>query len=360
MPLNFKINDENLGTFVADEKIFKRNLEELHKIVGDIKNGEKDLKKAAKLLKALNAKNPLFLRGQAILAEMYLDLDDENAVTETLVRGAKAALKVVPKDFRGRMDMENPDVQCFVRCHAGYAEALVAKGEYKEALAVSQRHLAFDPDDMFDRGRDLGELAVMAGETEAAARILEEQLETRPSANYSLGFLAFQKGDYARAITLLRRAFVLAPYTVDFLTGRLTAPNIFWEQGPNTVDYHENMAYVELMGGEMWTSDQQAREFMEWLSQSSLALGERSKMAGVSEKCLGAEDGEEMNAAVDEWNALLASINDESSAKLVREADDPEDGESLYPWRLYSKAQERILNGDEEDDDSLEDDFSRE
>lgn len=349
--LRFIINDENLGAFVADEKKYQPLFEEMHKIVGGIQDSEKDLKKAAKQLKALVTKEPMFLRGQAILGEMYLDMDDEAATREAHVRGAKAALKIIPKDFNGRMDSENSDVQCFLRCHSGYAESLAAAGNYKEALAASKRHLAFDPEDMFDRGRDLGELAVMAGERTEAETILNEQAQSRPTANYSLAYLAFERKEFARAIRLLRRAFTLAPYTVDFLTGRLTSPNVFWEQGPNEVDYQDNMSYVELLGGEMWTANQEAREFMEWLSQTSLALRERAKMADVSERCLLAENGEEMQAAVDDWNALLAGITDDSSAKLVREVHDPEDGDALYPWELYSRAQARMLSEDDDFDD---------
>ncbi len=196
---------------------------------------------------------------------------------------------------------------------------------------------------------------LLAGEFEEAARILEADVESRPVAGYSLAYLAFLREDFAASVALLRRAFVLAPYTVDFLTGRVPSPNVFWEGGPHAIDFHENVAYLKQAGGEIWSKSQEAVTFMEWLSQTSLALGERAKMAAVSEKCMAAENGEEMKEAEAEWDALLKSITEESGAKLLEKMDDPDDGEEMLPWLLYAKARDRTLNEPEFEFDETED-----
>jgi tetratricopeptide (TPR) repeat protein len=325
-------------------------------------------KKARRVIKNMIGKDPLFLRGYAVLAQLCEDADDEDQATELYVQGCRAALKIMPGDFQGSLNTDDSDVQCFLRCHAGYVESLLAQGDYQAALEASHRQLAFDPEDMFERRRELGELSILAGRPGEAEAILREQVGRRPTAHYSLGYLAFSGGDFPAAITHLRRGFLLAPYAVDLLTGRLTPPNPFWDEGPQAPDYREDLLFVEMLGGDLWTREKEAHAFIEWLSLTGPVLMERARMVLLAETCLRA-DGPKADAALQaaeaEFQAILGAVDETSSAALTASVIDPVGGEEVAPWELLARHQQRLTEDDgwdpeHDDPDRYEDDEDEE
>ena len=344
--LEFKI-DQNLGTFIpVDQEAAQKQLADLQRIMAEADEGGGE--QAALEIREMIKADPLFLRGYALLGEVLFSADQEDEATEVYVDGCLQALKLVPDDFKGPMDMNNAEVQCFMRCHTGYVESLMLKGEYDQALEACQRQLSFDPADMFERYREVGELAIMADRLSEAEKILTAQLDRRPTAWYSLGFISFANFDYAEAAVRLRRAFVAAPYVVDVITARFTAPNIFWESGPRAPQYDEDMLYVHTLGGHVWCANPQAQAFIEWLSQTSAAVSERAEMVAISERCVrrGSVDAESEK----EMMALWESIDLASSEKLIAGLKNPDDDGELPPWEYLDRHdQRRQFDGDEED-----------
>ncbi len=345
MSMIFQVR-EGRGVFVPkDEDAAARQLTRLRDLADSADEDPGQAKKARRTIKAMIGKDPLFLRGYAVLAQLLEEADEEEKAAELYAQGCQAALKILPDDFQGPLDTDNSDVQCFLRCHAGYVESLLAKSDYQAALEASHRQLAFDPEDMFERRRELGELSILAGRPKEAESILREQVGRRPTAHYSLAYLSYSWGDYPTAIAHLRRGFLLAPYAVDLLTGRLTPPNIFWEDGPQAPDYREDLLFVEMLGGDLWTREEGAHAFLEWLSQTGQALSERARMVLLSEKCFRA-DGPEADAvlmeAEAEFQALLDAVDERSSAALAVPVIDPVGGEQVTPWELLARHQQRL------------------
>lgn len=345
MSLIFQQNQE-LGLFVpTDQEAAERQSQQLRELLSAPGQKQPNPKKIVRGLKNMIGKDPLFLRGYALAGQILHDLEDDEQAAEMFNKGCRAGLQLIPEGFEGRLDVENPEVQFFLRCHTGYIESLLEKHEYPAALAACRRQLAFDPDDMFGRGLELGELSIMAGELEEAESLLLSRVEDQATAWYSLGYLSFMRDDLIEAVTRLRRAFLRAPYTVDFLTGRMTSPNLFWERGPQAPSFSESLFYLDALGGEMWSENQQAHDFIEWLSQTSTVLAERAEMVELSESCFGQASpgpGEE-----EAFQNLWAAIDDESSKTLVRLVQDPETCEEMYPWRLLALHHERLSQEDE-------------
>ena len=348
--LTFKI-ENGLGVFVpADQDEADRQEEKLRDLVIAVGSGDTELEQAANQVRDMIKADELFLKGYPLLAEMVGGDDDEQA-EQVYLDGYKAALKIIPADFHGPLDAENADVQCFLRCHTGYVESLTVKGRYKEAIEAVRRQLVFDPSDMFERERELGEMHVMDGQYDEARRILEEQAKNRPTALYSLAYLDFMAENFSRAAARLRQAFILAPYTVDFITGRMTSPNLFWQAGPRAPEYQDELMYVEGLGGEIWTVDNEGLAFIEWLSQTSAALADRATMAAISEKSFLA--GEAGTQEADEFMALWEKAGDASVA-LVKMVKNPETGDLVHPWELLAEYHEKLNEENglfEEDDD---------
>jgi len=348
--LNFQI-DQGKGILIpADQNAAQEQLAALQKIMAETEDGDCDATEASMVkINEMITADPLFLRGYAILGELLFGADREDEATEIYVEGCLEALSIIPEDFQGPMDMDNAEVQCFMRCHTGYIESLMLKGEYAGALKACRRQMAFDPGDMFERYREIGELAVMADELNEAEEILLGQLQRRPTAWYSLGYLSFLKFNYPEAALRLRKAFVAAPYVVDVITARFTAPNLFWESGPQAPSYEEDMLYVHTLGGDMWCDNPKAQAFIEWLSQTSAALRERAEMVAISETCFYRDglDAESEKA----FQTLWDSINMPSSEKLMVSVKDPEGGEELPAWEFLDRCDERRrLDGGEEEE----------
>ena len=352
MPMMFKI-DQGLGTFVStDINASEKQMEQLRQAVMTVDDDPGSLKKAVKTIKNLISKDSLFLRAYVMLAEMYLDLDDEKQATATYIKGCQAGLKLMPDDFSGPLDMDNPDVICFMHCHTSYASDLVDRGDYKACMEAVLRQLVFDAEDSFDIAYDLGELALMSGDTEEAARILAEQTESRPTAWYSLAYLAFTEGNFPLAASRLRKAFMLAPYAINFMTGSLTPPNIFWEQGPRPPYLPAELTFVESLGNEMWMNNEEAHSFLNWLSQTGQVLTEKAAMVLLSEKSLAA--GDVTDEIEKEFQALWNAITEESCRKMVSPVKNPanDEGETDLPWKILASYHEQLAaENDFEDDD---------
>ncbi|MDR2947205.1 MAG: hypothetical protein LBV79_10740 [Candidatus Adiutrix sp.] len=316
----------------TDQKEADRQNEQLRALVVGVGNGDVELEKAEADVRAMIQKDAQFLEGYTLLAEIVGGEDDEKA-EKVYLDGYQAALKVMPKDFNGPLDAENTVVQCFLRCHTGFVESLAAKGQYKEAIAAARRQLMLDPGDLFERERELGEMHIMDGQYDEARRILEEQAKSRATALYSLAYIDFLAEKYAEAAARLRQAFLLAPYAADFITGRMTSPNLFWQAGPRAPQFQDELMYVETLGGEIWTADNEARAFMEWLSQTSAAMGDRAAMAAISEKSFA--QGEAGAKEADEFMALWNKAGVAADA-LVQEVKNPESGEKMRPWELLA------------------------
>lgn len=344
--LTFKIN-QNLGIFTpTDPEASQKQLADLQRVMAetDDDHSEKVIEEITAMIEA----DPLFLRGYAMLGEALFCAGREDEATEVYVRGCRQALGLVPADYSGPMDMDDAEVQCFMRCHTGYVEDLMLKEEYDAAFEACLRQLSFDPEDMFERYREVGEMAVKAGRLSEAEKILKAQLEKRPTAWYSLGYIALANFDYAEAALRLRRAFVLAPYVADVITARFTAPNMFWEQGPSAPSYDEDMLYVHTLGGDVWCDDPKAQAFIEWLSQTSAALRERAEMVAISETCLG---GQAVKAESEKaFDALWASIDLASSEKLTANLRNPDDGEEMPPWEYLDRYDSRRQFDDDEEE----------
>lgn len=327
--LSFKI-EKGKGTFVpANAKEAGRLENVIRDLAATVNNGETDIPEALAIVKGLIAEHALFLKGYPVLAELLGDEGDE--AEGAYIDGCRAALKLIPSDFKGPLDVENEDVQCFLRCHTGYVESLKVKGQHQAAIEAVRRQLIFDPGDMFQREQELAELHIMDGQYDEARLILEAQAKNRPTALYSLAYLDFMAEKYAEAASRLRQAFLLAPYAVDFITGRVSSPNLFWQAGPRAPEFQEDLLYVESLGGEIWVSDPEALVFIEWLSQTSAAMGDRAAMVAISEKSFGKDEpgAAEADAFMALWQKVGASADD-----LVKMVPNPQTGEMEYPWVL--------------------------
>jgi len=340
MPLIFHFN-EGLGFFASTEpETAEKQLAQLHKLLGPAEEENANPKKIVRGLKNMISKDPLFLRGYALAGQILHDLEEEEQSTEMFNKGCRAGLQLIPEDFAGPLDIENPEVQFFLRCHTGYIESLMEKREYSAALAACRRQLVFDPEDLFARRLELGEICVMAGELENAEAILLSQTEDRGTAWYSLAYLSFIQQRPVEAATRLRRGCLRAPYTIDFLTDRFTSPNLFWERGPQAPVFSESLFYFNSLGGEMWSENHEAHAFMEWLSQTSTALAERAEMVKLSETCF--DLTEPGPAELQALQSLWQAVDDESSERLIRRVQDPETCEEIYPWQLLARHHDRM------------------
>lgn len=104
-----------------------------------------------------------------------------------------------------------------------------ASRQHREALAILEKLLAWNPNDNQGVRYLIGSEYLRAGETEKAAVILEAEAHQYPPLHYELALLRFRAGDLVAAATSLRRGFVANGYIAEMLSGALApAPLAIW------------------------------------------------------------------------------------------------------------------------------------
>ncbi|MGL4208714.1 MAG: tetratricopeptide repeat protein [Candidatus Adiutrix sp.] len=349
MVFTFKTNEQGLGSFspTNEAELTKLN-DQLTDIIDTLDTADSP-HDAIDSIMALIEKEPKLFQAYAIVGELYTSIEDDQAAFECFTQGYKVGEELIPADYNQPLDAKGDiNVQCFLRCSTGYIDSLVSDGEYEKALEVTRRQLVLDEDDIFERGRELSECLILAGQIGEATKRLKQEVETRPEAWYSLAFIAFDKKEYAQAAAYVRHAFVASPYTGDFLRGCLTTANPIWESGPSTFTTEGAMFYTELLGGEVWGTNPEAALFLEWLGQTSTVMADRAQAVTISEKYFKGEDKAALKAA---WQKLLEGISPESSQSLVADMCDPNDNETMAPWKLLAKYKENQHGCDDGCDD---------
>ena len=341
MTLEFKVTD-GCGTLVpTNDSAYTKQVDQLSKLIEEL-NTEPKIEEAIKEVEKILSKDPLFVRGWDLLGELFEESGDEDQALQAYLKGYQAVSKILPADFNGPMDIANEEVQCFLRFHNAYLDSLLAGKNYTGALVALQRQLAMDLHDMFELKGNLGELNILAGNLDVAEDILSQQAEANPAAYFSLGYAAFKRQKYAQAVTYLRKAFIMAPYVGMFLSGQPAIPNIFWDNGPKAPSYTNDIHYVGMLGGELWSDDELEHAFIYWVSQTSLILMEKATMVGLAEQCYGKPSDAVTKDITAKIEALLAGITDETSAVLVGELMDPVTDEKTTPWQIFLNHHHRL------------------
>lgn len=281
------------------------------------------------------SKNPLYLDAYAHIAMHYLPphpIEDVKAAARWYRKGFKLAMELVPEGFSGRIEWANHSNRPFLRIHHGLILCALRQKRDKEAIALMEQHLAWNPDDNIGVRYLIGEAYLRRKMTAEARKVLEDNAAHGyyPPSVYSLALLDFSEGRLVQALTWLRRGIAENPYIAEALNGRIEPlSHARWHgsnyKGPDVV---EN--YLEQAQG-LWRQTPFALAFLDWAFNNARGLRERADFAEVAEALAREHAFDVRGRWVENEIALLRKITEKTSLEWL-ETSRFGASANLYPW----------------------------
>lgn len=295
---------------------------------------ENELLKPARFVTALRefiTRRPNFIEASAHLALALLDQEKPRQALEAAQRGFRIGEKAIPPGFSGVISWRYLTNRCFLRVADALAHAHIANGEHREAAAVMEKMLAWNPDDQQGVTLRIGAVYLRIGEKEKAKAAFEKSVRFDASAYYDLGLMHILDGDLVAAATALRHGFVETPYIAEMLCGAMGVIEPF-VVGDDLNDIERALDYIDAEI-ELWTKTDQATPFLNWLYHHPRAMLERAAILDLREQRYWEKDMAARDALEQREEALLAAMDDALSRELVKPRED-RSGRAVLPWMI--------------------------
>ena len=275
---------------------------------------------------------PEFLDGYAhIGASYHLDGDVQQAKI-WYQRGSAIAATLLPPTFQGQIRWGYLGNRSFLRLHHGLILSALNDNEIGVAIELMEAHLQWNPDDNLGVRFMIGDAYLAMGKMTKAKKVLTKGAAQSPPCRYSLAFWHLRKGDYVKAATELRRAIVANPYVAEVLLGNPEPRLQCRWHGTSLEMPAEAKDYVSMLGQDIWDSEPEALEFLNWLVHSSAVQMEVAAIRQTDEALTYERDVNKRMAIGDRRRELTATIDDRLSRDLVRQVPCRRLNESCWPW----------------------------
>jgi len=316
--------------------------------IGDQFDGALDQREAGaitaakyiKILKALVERHPHFIDGHAHLGNALMEEGKPKLALQAWLRGFDLGERALPAGFAGLIEWGFLENRPFLRAAHGAALGHSRLRQHREALAILERMLAWNPNDNQGVRYLIGSEYLRAGETEKAERILADEAAGYPPLHYELALLHLRAGGFVAAATSLRRGFVANGYIAEMLCGNPDpAPLAIWH-GSNFAEPETARDYLEL-GGDLWRRTPGAIAFLRWLHTHPKVLVERAGILEWQEALLWEHEVARRREIMDREDAARRRIDARLSEEIVRSRSD-RNGRQISPW-AYQAARFPIL-----------------
>lgn len=290
-------------------------------------------------LKALVDRQPEFIDGHAHLGFALMDQGKPKLALQACLRGFEIGARVIPPEFSGVIEWGFLENRPFLRAAQGVVLCQLRLGQRREALALMEKMLRWNPNDNQGLRFIIGSEYLRAGDTAKAARIFETEAAQYPPYYYEAGLLHLMKGDRIAAATSLRQGFAANGYVAEMLCGNLDPmPLAIWH-GSNLAEPDTARDYLD-HHADLWRKMPEAIPFLHWLYTHPKVLAERSSVLECKEGLLWERDSDQRRKLLDQEEAALVAIDDQLSKEIIVERAD-RDGRMVAPW-LYSQARHRF------------------
>lgn len=304
---------------------------EIDALVARYEDGQLKPARYVTALREFITRHPNYIEASAHLALALLDQEKPRQALEAAQRGFRIGEKAIPAGFNGLISWRHLTNSSFLQVADALAHAHVANGEHREAAAVMEKMLAWNPDDQQGVTLRIGAVYLRIGEKDKAKAAFEKAMRFDAAAHYELGLLHIIDGDLVSAATALRRGFVETPYVAELLCGAMGALEPF-VIGDGLHDVERALDYVEAES-ELWTKTDHATPFLNWLYHHPKAMLERAAILDLREQRFWENDMAVCDRLEQREDALRAAIDDELSRDLVKPRHDRE-GKTVLPWMV--------------------------
>lgn len=287
----------------------------------------KALSKARALLKA----DPLNLELNNYLGCLLWDRDERDDRDEAADVWGEAfawAGADLPSNAKLRISWYELNNRPFLRLGKGHVLGLLYRGQTAEALAIARKLLRWCPSDNLGVRYLIPDLQYDLGDLDAALKGFLALAPEQPTLWYAAGRVAFQREQFVQACTYIRRGIAGNPYVAEGLTGRTALRDHIYWHASNL--YGQEFAVDFLVSGPGLMTSEQV-DFVDWVFNCSDVLRERAELMTCHEALTYLHDPSKRIDPIQKRDAILASIDDRLSEKLVCKVRNRW-GEEIWPW----------------------------
>lgn len=295
--------------------------------------------KYASTLKAQVERHPEFIDGHAHLGFALMDQGKPKLALQACSRGFEIGEHTIPAEFSGVIEWGFLENRPFLRAAHGVLLCHLRLGQRREALAMMEKMLRWNPNDNQGVRFLIGSEYLRAGDQAKATRFFRDEAPNYPPYHYEAGLLHLLQGDRIAAATSLRRGFVANVYVAEMLCGNPDPmPLAIWH-GSNLAEAETARAYLDHCT-DLWRKAPEGIPFLHWLYNHPKVLVERASVMECKEALLWEHDPAQRRKLIDVEEVALAAIDNRLSKEIVAEHPD-RDGRMVAPW-LHAQRRRRL------------------
>jgi tetratricopeptide (TPR) repeat protein len=333
MPARFETLDADTGVFVFPDDPFDGLVAEFDDLLDARERRAVTEPAYVTGLTRLIGQEPDFIDAHAHLAYAWIDQGKPKKALEASLAGLARANRLIPEGFGGRIPWGHLENRPSLRAlHAAVLGAMRLR-RHKDAVALIERMLAFNPNDNQGVRFLLGSELLRCGEAQRARAVIEAECGNYPPYHYELALLHLQDAEWMPAATALRRGFCANAYIAEVLCGMAhPTPLPIWH-GSNLAEPEAARDYVATYGA-LWSRRPDFIAFVRWLFQHSRVLSERAAIQACREELFSEREFAARGLLVDRLEGLEAAIDDALSAAIVVQRPDRQ-GRPIWPWMAW-------------------------
>lgn len=333
MPARFEILDADTGAFVFPDDPFDGLVATLDGLLDERERRASSEAAYVSGLQRLVHEEPDFIDAHAHLAYAWIEQGKPKKALDASLAGLARANRLIPEGFGGRIPWGHLENRPYLRAMHGAVLGAMRLRRHKDAVALIERMLAFNPNDNQGVRFLLGSELLRGGDAGRARAVIEPECGNYPPYLYELALLHLQGGEWVPAATALRRGFCANPYIAEALCGTPEPmPLAIWH-GSNLAEPEAARDYLASYGA-LWLRRPDFVAFVRWLFQHSRVLTERAAVLACREELHWEREFQARSAVVDRLERLEAAIDDELSKALVVRMPDRK-GQPIWPWMAW-------------------------
>lgn len=332
MPVVFEILDDNQGVFLhqlAQLDLAEKKLNELIEQYEHHHGKGYDLKKLRKLIED----HPEYIDGYVHLAHTFLSQDKPKKALEIFLSGLSIANRCIPEGFSGTISWGCLDNRPFLRALYGASLSYVMLRQHKNAIALIEKLLHYNPNDNQGIRLLLGSEYLRNGQKEPAEKLLKTEAAYYPPYYYELALLHIHENNWVSAATALRQGFYSNPYIAEILCGNYEVRKMAIWHSSNFNAPEAAHGYLSLYA-DLWFKSEENIAFLHWLYNHPRILAKRAIVSGCLEELYWELLPGKRKKTLDKLTQIEKSIDDCLSRELVKKRK-TRYGQDIYPWESF-------------------------
>ncbi|EFW6952602.1 tetratricopeptide repeat protein [Shigella flexneri] len=328
--LCFEVHD-NKGYFVFPDTWFGPLLGEFEEVLDAYDADEISETSYINKLRRLAQWEPDFIDIHAHLAYAFLEQNAPRKALNAALKGLAAGNRIIPESFCGEIIWMHPENRPYLRALYAAILANVHLQRHQGAVMLTDKILAYNPEDNQGARWLLGSELLRTGDHERAFSVLKEHADEFSPYWYELGLLHFLNGEHVKAATAFRHGFATNTYIAEMLCGNLHPfPLAVWHDFSGSLDTAEDY-YATY--SPLWGQYPEALLFVNWLYNHSSVLHERSEIIKCAEMLIQEDDFEICESILRQQEHLWKRIDKTLSEEIVQKCRNM-NGEYIWPWIL--------------------------